>query len=139
MINYHVYSELEREYLLSKEFFEGWPFPPSEETHQKILKNSYRSIVAIDQSSDEIIGFITIISDGILSAYIPLLEVVRSYRGRGIGKELVRLALNHLQDFYMVDLSCDEELMPFYESFGMTPARAMIRRHYDKSKGRADD
>jgi len=55
----------------------------------------------------------------VLSAFIPLLDVLPEYQGRGIGSELVRRVLLLLADTYMIDLSCDEELVGFYERFGL--------------------
>jgi ribosomal protein S18 acetylase RimI-like enzyme len=76
-----------------------------------------------------VIGVVSAISDGVLSASIPLLEVVPEFRGRGIDTRLMRLVLERLEGFYMVDLSCDEDLVPFYLRFGMQGTRAMsIRR-----------
>ncbi|MGC2372351.1 MAG: GNAT family N-acetyltransferase [Solirubrobacteraceae bacterium] len=67
-------------------FFDGWANPPSPEVHLAILRASSHTILAIDDTT--IAGFIYAISDGILSAYIPLLEIRKEYRGRGIGTEL---------------------------------------------------
>jgi len=65
--------------------------------HLKLLKNSYKIVVAIDNSCNKVVGFITSISDGIISAYIPLLEVLPEYQQQGIGKELVSRLLQDLQ------------------------------------------
>ena len=46
-------------------------------------------MLAVDQDNGRIVGFINALSDGILSAYIPLLEVIQEYQGRGIGKEML--------------------------------------------------
>lgn len=138
MIIYKKYNDDLKDYKIAKGFFEGWPNPPSEETHRKILKNSYLSVVAIDDESDAIVGFINVISDGILSAYIPLLEVVPKYRNRGIGKDLMELVLESTRDLYMVDLSCDENLVKFYEGFNMHKGRAMLVRNYDMQSGKQD-
>jgi ribosomal protein S18 acetylase RimI-like enzyme len=83
-------------------FFVGWPKPPTPETHLRILRNSRHIVLAIDNSTDKVVGFITAISDGVLSAYIPLLEVLPEYQGQGIGRELVRRMLDQLQDYYMI-------------------------------------
>ena len=56
-------------------FFVGWPDPPSPETHLKILHASHAIVLAQDRSG-QVVGFINAVSDGILSAYIPLLEVL---------------------------------------------------------------
>ncbi len=63
-----------------------------------------------------------------LYAFIPLLEVLPSHRGRGIGSELVERLLEELNHFYAVDLMCDPELQPFYDRFGMHRATGMIIR-----------
>jgi ribosomal protein S18 acetylase RimI-like enzyme len=109
-------------------FFEGWPNPPSPERHLDILRGSYRICLAREASSPQIVGFVNAISDGVLYAFIPLLEVLPAYRGRGIGSELVTRVLGELDDFYAVDLMCDPELQPFYERFGMHRATGMIIR-----------
>ncbi len=63
-----------------------------------------------------------------LYAFIPLLEVLPSHRGRGIGSELVERLLEELKHFYAVDLMCDPELQPFYDRFGMHRAIGMVIR-----------
>ena len=81
------------------------------------------------RSGDEIVGFVTAVSDGVLAAYIPLLEVRREWRGKGIGAELMRRMLALLAGCYMVDVVCDPELIPFYERFGMVPLAGLGRRN----------
>ncbi|MBL4655215.1 MAG: GNAT family N-acetyltransferase [Bacteroidia bacterium] len=113
-------------------FFVGWPNPPTPKKHLDILKNSSHVILAKDDETGKIIGFINAISDKAISAYIPLLEVLPEYQGNNIGKELVQRMLNKLKDYYMVDLCCDEKLSTFYDKFGMTKTTGMILRNYEK-------
>ncbi len=127
MIEYKVYKK-ELNLDIADGFFENWPQFPDKKMHEKILSSSYKAVVAIDQN--KIIGFVTIISDGVLSAYIPLLEVLPSYRKKGIGKKLIEHALNELKNFYMVDTSCDDDLVDFYKQFSMKRANALILRNY---------
>jgi ribosomal protein S18 acetylase RimI-like enzyme len=110
-------------------FWEGWPARPSPEAHLRILAGSEKVVLAIDTHySGRVVGFITAVGDGVLASYIPLLEVLPGYRGRGIGSELVRRMLALLGDRYMVDLVCDEALVGFYERFGMARHGSMILR-----------
>lgn len=109
-------------------FFERWPSPPVPERHLEVLRGSYRIILARETGSPRVVGFVNAISDGILYAFIPLLEVLPSHRGRGIGSQLVTRLLDELNDFYAVDLVCDPELQPFYDRFGMHRATGMIIR-----------
>jgi len=114
-------------------FFVGWPDPPTPRTHLRLLQGSAAVALALD--GDRVVGFVTAVSDGVLSAYVPLLEVLPDRRGQGIGQELVRRLLHQLRDLYMVDLVCDPDLVPFYERFGMRPGQAMILRRYERQSG----
>ena len=116
-------------------FFQGWANPPSRETHLDLLNRSDEIVVAIDESTKKVVGFITAITDHILSAYIPLVEVLPKYRRKGIGTELLRRMLERLEGIYMIDLLCDEELQPFYAELGMTPAKGMMLRNYGSQSG----
>ena len=113
-------------------FFVGWPNPPSPSTHMKILEGSYLAWLAIDTTESKVIGFINAISDGVLTAYIPLIEVLPDYQNRGIGKELIKRMLDSLKHLYMVDLLCDPELQGFYAKFGMNKATGSFIRNYDR-------
>jgi ribosomal protein S18 acetylase RimI-like enzyme len=115
-------------------FWAGWPNPPSPETHLRLLRGSDHVILALDEQR-QVIGFITAISDGVLSAYIPFLEVLPARQGQGIGAELVHRMLARLAELYMVDLLCDPELQPFYERAGMRRASAMLVRNYARQAG----
>ena len=122
--------------MLDGGFFVDWPNPPDNATHLKILKGSYCSFIAVDNDSNKIIGFINAISDGILTAYIPLLEVLPEYQGNGIGNELVRLTLEELKNLYMIDICHDEELAPYYAKFGAYPSYSSLFRNYSAQSGR---
>jgi len=118
------------------DFFHGWPNPPNAATHLKILQNSYRAFVAIDKDSNKVVGFINAVSDGVLSAYIPLLEVVPSLKSMGIGTKLVKLMLAECADLYMIDICHDIELAPYYARFGAHKGQASIFRNYDAQAGK---
>ena len=112
-----------------KGFFAGWPNPPSSDTHLRLLANSDYVVLAIDDETESVIGFVTALSDGILAAYLPLLEVLPAYQRQGIGSELMRRMLEKLDGLRMVDLICDPELQPFYARFGMKSYSGMIIRN----------
>lgn len=118
-------------------FFEGWPAHPSPSDHLRMLRNSEYVVVA--REGRRVVGFVTAISDQVLCAYIPFLEVLPDYRGQGVGKELVRLMLLKLQDYYMIDLTCDAALRSFYISQGMTAMTAMSKRNYQNQAGKPSE
>ncbi len=110
-------------------FFEGWGAPWTPERHLRHLHGAEAVELAVDPATGDVVGFATAIGDGGNVAFVPLLEVLPAWRGRGIGRELLRRLLARLADRYSVDLACDEELVPFYEALGGTPGRAMLWRN----------
>ena len=116
-------------------FFAGWPNPPSPETHLRILKHSDAVVLAIDDEAGRVVGFITAITDHVRSAYIPHLEVLPDWQGRGIGSELVRRMVDRLDGLYMIDLLCDPDVQPFYDRLGFRRATGMAIRNYDRQSG----
>ncbi|HEY8602408.1 MAG TPA: GNAT family N-acetyltransferase [Thermomicrobiales bacterium] len=116
-------------------FFVGWPNPPSPETHLRILEGSTVVELALDEESTMIVGFVTAISDGVSCAYIPHLEVLPAYQGRGIGTNLMTKLLTRLREHYMIDLLCDQSVQSFYAAVGMQPAVGMCVRNYGHQAG----
>ena len=116
-------------------FFAGWPNPPSPQRHLEILSGSDHVALAIHEPDGRVIGFATAITDGGFMAFIPLVEVVAGFQGRGIGSELVRRLLDELSDYYAVDALCDPELQPFYRHLGMKPATGVMWRNYSRQSG----
>jgi ribosomal protein S18 acetylase RimI-like enzyme len=96
----------------------------------RLLERSDHVVLALDDATGQVVGFVTAVSDGVISAYIPLLEVLPAYRSAGVGSELMRRMLDLLGDLYMVDLLCDRELQPFNERLGMRRAVGMMHRNY---------
>ena len=109
----------------------GWKHPLSGDKLHKILKSSFKTVIAYDTETLSPIGFVYAISDGELSAYIPLIEVLPTYQKEGIGKELMKLILEFVEGYYMVDLCSNDKLQKFYEGLGFSSVRGMIKRNYE--------
>ena len=116
-------------------FFEGWPKKPSDDILRRSIENATYMVLAIDSEKKQLAGYITALSDGVLSAYIPFLEVERGYREQGIGHTLVEKMVQQLGHLYMIDLVCDKEIAGFYEEAGFESWHAMIRRNYANQSG----
>jgi len=111
-------------------FFEAWKRPHTPEEHLAILKHSTRVVLAFDDATGRVAGFVNALSDGMQSAFVPLLEVLPEYRDLGIGTELMRRMLTRLTGVSAIDLTCDPSLQPFYAKLGMVPSVGMILRRY---------
>lgn len=115
-------------------FWDGWPSHPSPERHLELLRGSLAIALAVEEDG-RVVGFANAVGDGVLTAYVPLLEVLPSHRGRGLGTRLVERLLDELEPCYMVDVACDDDVVPFYERLGFTRTNAMIRRDYGAQAG----
>lgn len=113
-------------------FFVEWPDPPLPETHLRILKGSAFVVLALE--GGRVIGFVTAVSDGVLSAYISLLEVLPEHQRRGVGRALMTRIKAMLEGLYMIDVLCDDVLF-FYEKLGFQAARGAMIRYYEHQSG----
>lgn len=110
-------------------FFVGWPVPPSVEKLIEVMDSSYRRVWALE--GERVVGYINAISDGVLTAFIPWLEVHPDYQGQGVGTELVNRLVAQLEGMYSIDLACDEDLIGYYERLGFFSFTAMGKRNRD--------
>ena len=115
-------------------FFVGWPDPPSSATHLRILEGSAHIVLALE--GDRVIGFVTAISDGVLSAYISLLEVLPDHQRRGVGRELMQRIDALLEGLYMIDVLCDDDVLSFYQKLGFKAAGGAMIRRYENQSGK---
>lgn len=109
-------------------FFRGWRKPRSSEDHLRILQNSDHILLALDTETGRVVGFITALTDGVQSAFIPLLEVLPAYQRQGIGSTLLTGMLETLKGIPAIDLTCDPRMRKFYSKYGMIPSTGMIVR-----------
>ncbi|MGI8855729.1 MAG: GNAT family N-acetyltransferase [Thermomicrobiales bacterium] len=110
-------------------FFADWEVALSAEKLLALLQGSDYVVLALDGVPKRVIGFVTAVSDGVTCAFIPLLEVLPTYQGQGIGTELMQRMLDRLRDLSLVALLCTPTLQPFYARLGMRPAVGMAKRH----------
>lgn len=119
-----------------KGFFVGWPNHPDPPTHLRLLRNSDFVVIARDERTKRVIGFVTAVSDGVLAAYIPFLEVLPKYQHRGIGTKLIKKMLSLLKGLYMIDLMCDADIQSFYARAGMAKGVGMMMRNSRRRSGK---
>ncbi len=112
--------------------FAHWGSPPAPAAILRIFQGSDLVLLARDGENGSVIGYITAITDGVSTAYIPHLEVRTGWQGQGIGSELARRMLQRLSHIYAIDLMCDPELQPFYARLGFRAWTGMLIRNYDR-------
>ena len=115
---------------LADGFCKGWSKPLTQDEHMTILRNSTHVILAIDEATGRVIGFINALTDGVRFAFIPMVEVLDAHRLQGIGSQLMVRMLETLEQYGCIDLVCDAEQQPFYERFSMIRSYGMTLRDY---------
>ena len=88
-------------------------------------KNPYLSILT--EENGEIIGTALGSFDG-RRGYIQKLVVHKNFRGKGIGKQLLKIVINklHAKGAKYIPISCEKEMVPFYESSGFKKTNQVI-------------
>ena len=85
----------------------GWKEYPSPEKFLKILENSQHKILAVDDERNIVAGFINAVSDKILTAYIPLLEVLPEYQNKGIGSLMMDIIETRAKKEGAIEIALD--------------------------------
>lgn len=95
----------------------GWNRMERELGNPKL--QDFLTIACYDNS--KLIGYVTVVSNGVLDAYIQDLMVRPDYQNKGIGTELMNKAISYVKEkgIYMISVIYgEEELRSFYERFG---------------------
>lgn len=111
-------------------FFVGWQKPRTAAEHLEILQNSDYLVLALDDRNARVVGYITVLTDGVQAAFISLLEVLPEFQGQGIGTSLMGRVKAKFEHLPALDLMCNPNLQPFYARFGMRPSVGMVLRNY---------
>ena len=79
---------------------------------------------------NKMVGFVTMITDRVFYGYVPLLEVLPAYQGKGIGSTLISRMKQTGHYLYAIDLICDHSNVAMYERNGFRKSNGMILRNY---------
>jgi GNAT superfamily N-acetyltransferase len=85
----------------------------------------------IARSASELVGFVNVIWDGLVHAWIQDEIVASSARRGGIGRELIRVAAQGAREAgcEILHVDFDDHLRPFYfDACGFTPTNAGLLR-----------
>lgn len=118
-------------------FFQDWKSPPSLEIKGKLLNGADLIITA--RENGKLIGFLTAISDGVMHAFITLVEVLKIYQGKGVGTHLMKLAVSHFKGYYDIVLITDPDKRKFYKKFGFNEIYGMHIRNFTYGKDSTSD
>jgi GNAT superfamily N-acetyltransferase len=104
-------------------------------TIERLVRESTRVIGAYRE--DELVGFARVMSDGSNMAWLGDVFVLADHRGRGLGTELVREAVEHPPHRALTWFLNTKDAHELYERFGFRQPseRTMVRLRTDRSPG----
>jgi len=100
---------------------EWWTNKRSLEETQKVVKNSSIVIGLVD-CNNNLKAFARVLTDYNFKAIIFDVIVDESFRNKGLGKELMKLIIEHeeLKEVKHFELYCLPEILKFYKSYGFS-------------------
>jgi GNAT superfamily N-acetyltransferase len=109
-----------------------WALGRERETVERLVRESARVIGVYH--GDEQVGFARVMSDGTAMAWLGDVFVVSGHRGRGLGVELVREAVEHPPHRELVWFLNTRDAHALYAKFGfeMPTERTMVRLRRDQ-------
>ncbi|MEM1484651.1 GNAT family N-acetyltransferase [Oscillospiraceae bacterium PP1C4] len=72
--------------------------------------------------NDRLVGLISSMDDGVMTAYVHYLLVNPDYQGKGIGRQLVKLSTEHYKDYLRIVLIAYDKEVDFYKHCDFIPA-----------------
>jgi ribosomal protein S18 acetylase RimI-like enzyme len=78
---------------------------------------------------EKLVGLISTMDDGVMTAYIHYLLVRPEYQGMGIGKELVRMTTEKYKDYLRILLIAVDEKVNFYKHCGFEVCEGSVPLH----------
>ena len=115
----------------------GWwqDAPDARAVISAMIRGSFRFMVA-RLPKGNIVGMARVISDGYSDAYIQDVTVLPSYRGRGIGRELIRRLTEYCVDrkIAWIGLVAEPGTQGFYENIGYEPLAGYQPMLYGKRR-----
>lgn len=94
----------------------NWPVGNKPDRLQQAFSYSDKVITA--WHDEKLVGLISSIADGSLTAYIPYLLVSPEYQKQGIGEKLVSMILSEYESYERIVLLTEKDTVDFYKQCG---------------------
>ena len=117
-------AHLDPEHVHELRLAVGWPSDPKRQADELEQCYAYFSVTV----GGQIVGFLNVVSNGVTDALLNNLMVHPDYRRQGIGKALLRTAVDELSGdgLKYFNLVFEEDLVPFYRRCGFTIQRGGV-------------
>jgi len=138
-IDYEVVESAPTEAIVELYRAGGWweESPAARAVIPRMIRGSFCFLLAREPRG-RIVGMGRVISDGVSDAYIQDVVVLETYRGRGIGRELVRRLTERCLEAQIswIGLVAEPGTQAFYEPMGFRPLAGYLPMlHGDRRDG----
>lgn len=87
-----------------------------------IAMQNYKTVFTA-WDGDQLVGLISVMDDGIMTAYVHYLLVRPEYQGKGIGKQLIERIKETYKDYLRIALVAYDDICGFYERLGFVKGK----------------
>jgi predicted GNAT family N-acyltransferase len=127
MINHLTDAQIDELHALYQ--FEWWTKGRKLEDVRRVVQHSDIIVAFCEADAKRLVAFTRVLTDYVYKALVFDVIVAESYRGTGLGKQLLDAVVNHpdLKSVRHLELYCLPELMPFYQKWGFTAELGELR------------
>jgi ribosomal protein S18 acetylase RimI-like enzyme len=132
-ISVHIVKEWETTALINLYKAGGWWLQDHNPAHlPDLVRSSFAFAVAVDEKTGKSVGMGRVISDGVADGYIQDLVVVPEFRGKGVGRKILRtlLAFCYERKITWIGLIAEPGTEEFYTSIGFSRMKDHIPMRY---------
>ena len=125
----HQLTELQIKDLHALFQGEWWTTGRQLDEVRRMLEHTDVIVAFCEPQTQKLVAFSRVLTDRVYKALILDVIVDRAYRGRGLGRALLDLILQHpsLTAVRHFELYCRPELVPFYRHWGFTDDLGALR------------
>jgi ribosomal protein S18 acetylase RimI-like enzyme len=93
-----------------------------------LIRGSFLFAVAVHETSGRAVGMGRVLSDGVSDGYIQDLVVLPSFRGTGVGKEIVQILVSRCIEVGIswIGLIAEPDTEEFYKPLGFSPMNGHV-------------
>lgn len=132
-ISVHVVKEWDSAVLVDLYRAGGWWMQDHDPAHlPALVRSSFAFVIAVDDATGRSVGMGRIISDGVADGYIQDLVVIPEFRGKGVGRKILRtlLAFCYERNITWIGLIAEPGTEEFYTSIGFSRMKDHIPMKY---------
>lgn len=120
-ISYKEIHDIDKEQLQGLFLALEWSSGHYPEKLAAAMKNYAAVYTAWD--GDKLVGLLSAMDDGVMTAYIHYFLVHPDYQRHGVGRRLMEMAKRYYQNYLRIALISYDAAVPFYEACGFEKGR----------------